>query len=673
MNPSRQSYYKIAFLTAIALVVVTFGIEYFQYVRHERLILTDLKNRLDEQTINVNMRARSVQGHVNSLKTAAENSLFFIKKFNLTSFLFPLLRDSPDRKSFYLDTSSLKTNKEVVGNLVGVRSIRSFSKDHRNEINMALFLNTYFPVVLKNLRGGLRAYYISKNHFQTIYPWVDSTTEMAIPPKIWTQAYHEKPVVTNTSPVYDGDKFLGAVSIDFSLAELEYVMNQFPSSSGDLYLINKEHQVLAKTGGSKQMSHLTDFLSKEVIHRIDQAIQHPTNWFSVNGPSVIYVKDLHAAPWYLVYVDSKSTLFWEAFFEALTGILIISLVLVIVVGLGYFFVIRNFIAPSERLIKHIEKENKGLKSTPQNLPPRWQPWFDIVTRIFKENRTLVEDLEHRVADRTQQLSEKNQELEKTLTALKKAKNQIIVQEKLASLGHLTAGIAHEIKNPLNFIINFTDLSLEYLDELKEKIPEESELLNLIEQNMSKSREHAEKADAIVKAMLAHARGSTGEITTFDLNDLLSQAIDLAYFGFQGQEPGFSAKIIKDFDEHIGMIQGFAQELTRVFLNIVNNALFSMHEKRKTLGSYHVSELIITTRDKGESIEITFQDNGKGMSHATLNKIFTPFFTTKGAGKGTGLGLSLSYDIITRQHHGQLTAESTVGEYARFVIELPRRL
>lgn len=702
MNQSHRGYYKVAYITGIALVLVTFGIEYFQYLRHEHLILTDLKNRIDEHTINVNLRARAIQGSVKGLKMAAEDSLIYSKEFDHTSFFFQLIKNSPDKKSFYLDVKDLKFNKETVGTFSGFGSIEDLAKHHKPEVNMALFLNNFFEVALKNVRGGLWAYYISKNNFQILYPSISLdpltlTRELQNNPSFqkassrkepylqnfWTPVYQSRiegsSVVTNSSPIYNGEEFLGTVSMDFNLAELNRVVNQFHSSSGSLFLINKEHQVLAQKGvdlngpSAHQIPQLEEFLSPSMIQKINQGVQHPTNWFLIDDYSVVYVKDLHAAPWFLVYVDSKSKLFLDVFYDALEGIFIISFILIIIVGIGYFLVIRNFISPSEKLVKHIEKENKGIKSTPTNIPHRWQSWFDIVSRIFAENRALVEGLEGRVRERTQQLEQKNQELEQTLTALKKAKDQIIVQEKLASLGSLTAGIAHEIKNPLNFIINFTDLSLEYLNELKEKSSNENELFDLIEQNMKKSREHAEKADGIVKAMLAHARGSTGEITTFNFNDLLNQAIDLAFLGFQGQEHRFSARITKDFDQQIGMIQGFAQELTRVFLNIVNNACFSMNEKRGDLGPDYRPELRITTRSKGDWIEIIVQDNGKGMSSQVLNKIFNPFFTTKGAGKGTGLGLSLSNDIITRQHHGQLTAESKVGEYSRLIIVLPKKM
>jgi signal transduction histidine kinase len=283
----------------------------------------------------------------------------------------------------------------------------------------------------------------------------------------------------------------------------------------------------------------------------------------------------------------------------------------------------------------------------------------------------MEDLENRVKLRTKQLQQKNQQLEKTLNDLKKAQNQIIVQEKLASLGALTAGIAHEIKNPLNFIINFSELSLEYLQELKEKISNKNNLFSQIEQNLIKTREHAERADSIVKGMLAHARGSTGEITTFDLNKLLDEAIELAYVGFQGKTNDFTAKITKDFDQNIKTTQGSEQDLVRVFLNIVNNACFAMDEKQKKLGPGYQPELIVRTQDKRKAIEIRFEDNGSGIKRGLLKKIFNPFFTTKNSSTGTGLGLSLSYDIITHQHHGNITVESKEGDYSIFIIKLPK--
>lgn len=697
MSPFRRGYKRIAYLTGISLVFITLGIEYFQYQRNQNLILIDLKNRLDEHTSNVNLRARTLQGYVNGLKIAAENNLFYIKKFHIKSPLFSELKSNIETNSY--DLGGVKNR--MVGNLMGQGSVKDFSDSLKDEINMALSLNTNFEIALKNNRGIVWAYYTSKNHFQNLYPWIPpnpnpynrlvedkfffkGATPFLNPNRVnfWTPAYqdgvgfdtpyHKEIVVTNSAPVYDGNEFLGSVSIDLSLSEMGRIMKRFDALQGSLLLINKDHQVLAINGLETtaltpgQIQKLESLVSGDIVHRIDQEIQTPSEYFSIDKSSLIYVRNLHDAPWYMVYIGSKNDLFMKTFFEAIEDIFIITFALIFVVGMAYFMVIRDFISPAQKLIDHISNENKGLESVPQNLPSRWRPWFDIVSRIFAENRALMENLENRVKLRTKQL-------EQTLHDLKKAQNQIIVQEKLASLGALTAGIAHEIKNPLHFIINFSELSLDYLQELKEKSSNENDLFSLIEQNIIKTREHAERADSIVKGMLAHARGSSGKITTFNLNKLLDEAIDLAHIGFQGKEIHFSAKIRKEFDQNIQDIHGFQQDLVRVFLNIVNNACFAMHQKQQKEGDFYQPELFVKTQDKGKTVKIIFEDNGPGMTQALIKKIFTPFFTTKDPGKGTGLGLSLSYDIITQQHHGHLFVESKAGRYSRFIIELPKVL
>lgn len=457
---------------------------------------------------------------------------------------------------------------------------------------------------------------------------------------------------------------LGSISTDLNLAELNRIAKIFDTFPGFLMLIDEKHQIIA--------TNKHGLPSSVPFFKIEQKMQAPLGQFLITGDSISYVKSVPRTPWFLVYIGSQHDLFKQAFWEALEDILIITATLLFVIGMGYLMVIRDFISPAQQLVDHITKENEGLKSTPQKLPYRWRPWFDIVSRIFKENRTLLEGLENQVKRRTKQLEHKNNQLQKTLTNLKKAQNQIIVQEKLANLGAITAGVAHEIKNPLNFVINFSDLSLDYLLELREKVSNETELFSQIEQNIIKAREHATRADSIVKGMLSHARGSTSEITTFNLNTTLEEAIELAYLGFQGKESDLAVNIIKNFDPHLTLVEGAQQDLVRVFLNIVNNACFAMYEKQKKQGASYTPELKITTRDKGERVEIIFEDNGTGIRKNSLKKIFNPFFTTKDSGKGTGLGLSLSYDIITHQHHGQLRVESKVGHYSRFIIDLPKK-
>lgn len=706
MNHFRRGYTRIILGTCFALLLIALGIEYFQYQRNQHLILTDLKNRLVEHTSNVNLRARTIQGYVNGLKMTAENTLYYVKEKEEVSPLFFYLKDFPSMHSYGLDLEDSPTNKKMVGNLIGFGTLETLSKPLINELNMALLLNIPFGVTLRNNRGAVWVYYTSQHHFQNLYPWVPEPPgpykmssesknlfEQARPeanPKglnFWTRAHKEGPVqgkayqkdvvITNASPIYDGDDFLGVVSLDLSLTELRRVMNRFSPLEGALLLLNEDLQVLAARGldlalfKEEKVPHLTEAVSSEIASLIKRDMKVLPQWFTFQGDTLIYVMDLHEAPWFMVYVGSKTHLLKQALIQALEDIALMTLILLFVVGLGYWIVIRDFILPAQKLVDHISKENKGIESHPKNIPSQWKVCFDIISHIFADHRALFSDLEGRVERRTKQLQKKNQDLKKTLMDLKKAQNQIIVQEKLASLGALTAGIAHEIKNPLHFIINFSELSLEYVHELKEKIPDEKELFELIEKNIEKARHHAEQADSIVKSMLEHARGSSGEITTFPLNPFLEETIDLAYIGFQGKETHFKAQIIKKFDKKVFTVQGAKQDLGRVFLNIANNAFFAMHEKQEKLGKTYTPILTVITHNKEKSIQIIFEDNGPGIPESGLKSIFHPFFTTKDTGKGTGLGLSLSYDIITQQHHGHLRVESQEDRATRFIIDLPK--
>ena len=706
MNLFKRGYNQIIYLTGVSLTLITLGIEYFQYEHQKGYVLIDLKNHLDGYASTLNVQARTIKEYVNGLKIAAENNLIYIQNFHISSPLFTFLRNNTQNTGFYFDIRRANLDKGMIGNLTGMGSLENLSKKVKDEINMALLLNTFFEVILKNNSGSVWVYYTSKNNFQNLYPWTPPTSNIyhkAIQGKdffrkatpennprrenFWTsayqdgesyeQAYQRGIVVTNTSPVYNAHEFLGSLSLDISLEKLNQILKDFDPLKGTLFLINQEGQLLATTHvptsppKAGQMLTIQDQVPPDIYDRIQAGMNEPYGAFSFGDPSLVYVKGMKDAPWYLVYIAAQSDLFTQAFWEAVEDIFIILIMLLFVVGMGYILVIRNFISPAQKLVNHITNENEGLKSIPQNVPSLWKPWFRIVSRIFDENRLLMANLEDQVTIRTKQLARKNQQLEKTLKNLKMAQNQIITLEKLASLGALTAGIAHEIKNPLNFVINFTDISLEYLSDLKKKVPNDEGLLVQVENNLMRTKEHAERADSIVKGMLAHARGGLETLTSFNLNELMDEALVLASFGFQGQEAHFSAKMTKTFDLKIKSIKGYQQDLVRVFLNIINNAYFAMQEKKKKLGQSYHPHLKVQTRDEKGRVKIIIEDNGPGISKAHLKKIFNPFFTTKEAGLGTGLGLSLSYDIITQQHHGHLFAESKLGTYSRFIIELPK--
>jgi len=267
---------------------------------------------------------------------------------------------------------------------------------------------------------------------------------------------------------------------------------------------------------------------------------------------------------------------------------------------------------------------------------------------------------------------------KALTELKQTQAQLIQSEKMASLGQLTAGIAHEIQNPLNFINNFSDLNKELVEDmLSEKakpISErdeklEEELLNNIKDNEEKINLHGRRADAIVKSMLQHSRPSSGEKDLTDINALAGEFLKLSYHGLRAKDKSFNATMTTTFDEAVGKIRIAPQEIGRVLLNLYNNAFYAVTEKKNFNIEGYEPTVSASTKKLEKTIEIRIRDNGTGIPKDKLDKIFQPFFTTKPSGEGTGLGLSLSYDII-KVHDGEIAVQSQEGEYTEFIISLP---
>jgi two-component system NtrC family sensor kinase len=274
------------------------------------------------------------------------------------------------------------------------------------------------------------------------------------------------------------------------------------------------------------------------------------------------------------------------------------------------------------------------------------------------------------------------ELSQSLNELRTAQDRLVQTEKLASLGQLTAGIAHEIKNPLNFVNNFAALSAELTDELNDALKsaafsdrlreEVDELTRLLKDNLEKIVQHGKRADSIVKNMLLHSREGSGEHRPADINALLDESLNLAYHGARAEKREFNVTLQRDFDEMAGTIELFPQEITRVFLNLIANGFYAV-TKRKTEngGSAFEPLLRATTRDLGDTVEIRIRDNGTGIPAEVREKMFNPFFTTKPAGEGTGLGLSMSHDIIVKQHGGSIDVETEPGQFTEFRIVLPR--
>jgi signal transduction histidine kinase len=281
-----------------------------------------------------------------------------------------------------------------------------------------------------------------------------------------------------------------------------------------------------------------------------------------------------------------------------------------------------------------------------------------------------------------QVQARTKELAASLNDLRTAQDRLVQTEKLASLGQLTAGIAHEIKNPLNFVNNFSALSAELTGELDDilkdaaltdkKREEVEELTRLLKDNLEKVVQHGKRADSIVKNMLLHSREGTGEQRTADINALLDESLNLAYHGARAEKPGFNITLQRDFDADAGAAELFPQEITRAFLNLISNGFYAANRRKADHGDEGFEPTLrASTKNLGSTVEIRIRDNGTGIPPEVKEKMFNPFFTTKPAGGGTGLGLSMSHDIIVKQHGGTINVATEPGQFTELTIVLPR--
>jgi len=296
----------------------------------------------------------------------------------------------------------------------------------------------------------------------------------------------------------------------------------------------------------------------------------------------------------------------------------------------------------------------------------------------KEVLSLNDQLETQVAERTAELTRQKLELEHTLSELQATQAQLIQSEKMASLGELTAGIAHEIQNPLNFVNNFSEVSNELIEELnaerlkpngERNVELENEIFDDLKQNLEKINHHGKRADAIVKGMLQHSRKNTGQKEPTDINALADEYLRLSYHGLRAKDKSFNATMKTEFDPAAPKINVVPQDVGRVFLNLINNAFYAVAEKKKQQSAGYEPTVKVSTKYFANWIWVTVSDNGGGIPQEIIDKIFQPFFTTKPTGQGTGLGLSLSYDII-RAHGGELKVKNKESEGAAFIIQLP---
>jgi two-component system NtrC family sensor kinase len=307
---------------------------------------------------------------------------------------------------------------------------------------------------------------------------------------------------------------------------------------------------------------------------------------------------------------------------------------------------------------------------------------DELEALADQFNDMAGRLQESYADLENKVDVRTRELGRSLEELRTAQDRLIQTEKLASLGQLTAGIAHEIKNPLNFVNNFSAISVELIDELREALAgakldsklqaQVGEIADMLQGNLNKVVQHGKRADSIVKNMLLHSRQGSGERRPVDINAVVEESLNLAYHGARAEKQGFNITLKRSFDPAAGEVNLFPQEITRVLLNLISNGFYAATKRKaEANGGDYEPTLAATTKNLGDSVEIRIRDNGTGIPPEVKEKMFTPFFTTKPVGEGTGLGLSLSYDIIVKQHAGSIEVDTQPGEFTEFRIVLPR--
>ncbi len=447
---------------------------------------------------------------------------------------------------------------------------------------------------------------------------------------------------------------------------------------GHAYVVGADGRLIAHPDISlvlrnTDMSKLAHVQAAKVEDGAPDALQGTLN---IQGQEVLTASAPIAPLGWTMFVELPVKEAYASLYQALQRLAIVLAGASIFAVLAGIFLARRMVGPIQALRAGAERIGSG--NFAQRISIKTGDELEGLANQFNDMGARLQesytDLENKVESRTAALRESLQEL-------RTAQDRLVQTEKLASLGQLTAGIAHEIKNPLNFVNNFSALSAELVDELNDvlkpaaldgKVREEiDELTHMLKGNLEKVVQHGKRADSIVKNMLLHSREGSGEHRPADINAIVEESLNLAYHGARAEKSGFNINLKRDLDPAAGMIELFPQEITRVLLNLISNGFYAATKRKEAGDETFEPTLSATTKNLGNRVEIRIRDNGTGIPLEVKEKMFNPFFTTKPAGEGTGLGLSMSHDIVVKQHGGKIDVTTESGVFTEFIITLPR--
>lgn len=542
------------------------------------------------------------------------------------------------------------------------------------------------------------------------YPLAQQNRDFVVTPVYFDASYTKVWIISVLLGLYDGDRFQGLVAIDILWDDiLKHVEKVALGKTGGVFLVDSETgKILTKTREGTGQTLLRvqapfheSLYDKSGGQEAWEPILRGANLSVVRSELgdefVVSSKRLSSIPWTIVAYQSRREL-RESLYRSLAVFLLVGVGLLAFLSVGAYLTVRNIAAPIHQLVEvmkqvrsaHIDELQAPVIGTVETrelggIFNHMLRTIGETTREKEASYAKLEEshrtLEHKVEERTRQLQEKNTHLENTLAQLTATQEQLIAKEKLASLAALTAGIAHEIKNPLNFVNNFAELSSDLVLELREGVearqakegtpgPSFDEQLRELAQNIQKISEHGKRADSVVRAMLLHSNTNVAEQQKTDLNALLETYVKVAYRSAEMTDSHFEVSIRKELDPSVGEILLFPQDFGRALLNVINNSFYAMHQKAQQVGQAFCPELFVATRRVQDRIEVCIRDNGIGIPVEIREKIFNPFFTTKPAGSGTGLGLSITHEIIVQEHRGRIRVESEEGRYTEFTFLLP---